>query len=50
MEQDNGLVLFVEPYERLEPFTKFLDYIQKDSNSSPSDKNKMNVKYAQTRE
>ena len=42
VEQQNGLLLFVEPYERHEPFVEFLDYIQADSRRT-------NVKYAQTR-
>ena len=49
VEQETGLLLFVEPYGKSEPFTEFLDYIQEDSRSFASVNEKRSVKYAQTR-
>ena len=49
VQQENGLLLFVEPWETLEPFSEFLDYIQQDSRSSEGYNAPRNVKYAQTR-
>ena len=48
MEQD-GLLLFVEPHERSEPFERFLDYVKVDSGSSLRGSKLRNVLYAQTR-
>lgn len=50
VEQRNGLLLFVEPFEKHEPFVEFLDYIQANPRPSSSDARRENVKYAQTRE
>ena len=50
VQQGDGTLLFVEPYEQHERFTEFLDYIQEDSNLSSGNQRKRVVKYAQTRE
>lgn len=49
VEQQGGILLFVEPYEVSEPFDIFLDYVQHESNAN-GNSDEGNVKYAQTRE
>ena len=50
VEQENGILIFVEPYERSEPFVDFLDYVQQEGEHSLSHERPRLVKYAQTRE
>ncbi|KAK3711966.1 hypothetical protein LTR37_009278 [Vermiconidia calcicola] len=48
VEQENGILIFVEPYERSEPFVDFLDYVQQEGEHSLSHERPRLVKYAQT--
>lgn len=48
VEQGDGTLVFVEPYETSETFGNFLDYVQKDSGNSKYH-GETPVKYAQTR-
>ncbi|KAK6409469.1 hypothetical protein LTR95_018312, partial [Oleoguttula sp. CCFEE 5521] len=48
VEQEDGRLLFVEPYETEEPFGEFLEYVQEDSTFAEEVMHSHNVKYAQT--
>lgn len=48
LERKNGTLVFVEPYEIMESFTDFLDYVQADVSNSNGGGARP-VKYAQTR-
>ena len=48
VEQEDGRLLFVEPYEHSEPFVEFLEYIQQDARQPVQEQSRA-VKYAQTR-
>lgn len=48
VETENEQLLFVQPHETTEPFTKFLHYVQQDSTNFPERTDGYPVKYAQT--
>ena len=49
VEQEDGLLLFVEPLEISESFSEFLEYLRNDTKLAGAARCGRNVKYAQTR-
>lgn len=49
VEDESGNLMLVEPYEKSEDFTTFLDYIQAEAGTSEQERKGRNVKYCQTR-